>query len=437
MSVLDNMLLAAPRPAGRAPAAHAHARPGARRAARGARPRRGRSRCSRLRARRQGGRLCRHALRRPAQAARIRPRADDRAAAGPARRADGRASTRRSARTLLDYVEALRRSGGITFLFVEHDMDVVMTPRRPRDRHGARAASSRSGTPAAIRADPRVIDAYLGSPAARRRRMTGAPRRARARGRCLGRRLRPEVDILNGLSHRRRARARSSPCRPQRRRQVDAYQDPGRAAAAEAAAAWCLRGPATSPACGRAPSPGWASAMCRSARTCSRSLTVQENLELGAAAAAGALDLGRGWRELYGLFPRLPSAGASPPAPCRAASARWWPWRARCARAQHPAARRALGRPRAAPSSTPCSSRSWPINRARRHDPDGRAERPPRARHLRTAAMCWTSAATASRVPARTSSRIPASRNSTLAAATLAGLRPMLHCHDGRARPLD
>ena len=34
--------------------------------------------------------LCRHAVRRPAQAARTRPRADDRAAHDPARRADGR-----------------------------------------------------------------------------------------------------------------------------------------------------------------------------------------------------------------------------------------------------------------------------------------------------------------------------------------------------------
>ena len=62
---------------------------------------------------------------------------------------------------LLERVEQLRSVRGITFLFVEHDMDVVM---RVSDRvlvldEGQLIAD---GKPEAIRNDERVIDAYLG-----------------------------------------------------------------------------------------------------------------------------------------------------------------------------------------------------------------------------------------------------------------------------------
>jgi ABC-type branched-subunit amino acid transport system ATPase component len=62
---------------------------------------------------------------------------------------------------LLERVEQLRRERGITFLFVEHDMEVVM---RVSDRvlvldEGAVIAD---GAPDTIRSNERVIDAYLG-----------------------------------------------------------------------------------------------------------------------------------------------------------------------------------------------------------------------------------------------------------------------------------
>lgn len=62
---------------------------------------------------------------------------------------------------LLDRVEALRRDRGLTFLFVEHDMEVVM---RVADRvlvldEGSLIAD---GPPDSIRRNDRVIDAYLG-----------------------------------------------------------------------------------------------------------------------------------------------------------------------------------------------------------------------------------------------------------------------------------
>ncbi len=66
-------------------------------------------------------------------------------------------------RRLLDDVEALRRTAGITFLFVEHDMDVVMT-RADHVIVMAEGAVIGEGPPELIRSDHRVIDAYLGQP---------------------------------------------------------------------------------------------------------------------------------------------------------------------------------------------------------------------------------------------------------------------------------
>jgi branched-chain amino acid transport system ATP-binding protein len=62
---------------------------------------------------------------------------------------------------LLDHMQQLRHEEGVTFLFVEHDMDVVM-------RHSdtvivmAQGRVIASGPPEEVRADQRVIDAYLG-----------------------------------------------------------------------------------------------------------------------------------------------------------------------------------------------------------------------------------------------------------------------------------
>ena len=64
-------------------------------------------------------------------------------------------------RQIFDHVEALRRERGTTFLFVEHDMDVVMS-RADRVIVMAQGRVIATGTPAEIRADARVIDAYLG-----------------------------------------------------------------------------------------------------------------------------------------------------------------------------------------------------------------------------------------------------------------------------------
>ncbi len=64
---------------------------------------------------------------------------------------------------LLDEVEELRRGAGMTFLFIEHDLDIVMR-RADRIIVMAEGKVIAAGAPAAVREDARVIDAYLGRP---------------------------------------------------------------------------------------------------------------------------------------------------------------------------------------------------------------------------------------------------------------------------------
>jgi branched-chain amino acid transport system ATP-binding protein len=66
-------------------------------------------------------------------------------------------------RQLLDFVEDMRRTEQVTFLFVEHDMDVVMA-RADRVVVMAEGAVISEGSPEHVRNDYRVVDAYLGQP---------------------------------------------------------------------------------------------------------------------------------------------------------------------------------------------------------------------------------------------------------------------------------
>jgi neutral amino acid transport system ATP-binding protein len=67
-------------------------------------------------------------------------------------------------RRLLDHIQRLRSEEGMTFLFVEHDMEVVMN-HSDRVVVMAEGRVIASGEPHEVRADPAVVDAYLGSPA--------------------------------------------------------------------------------------------------------------------------------------------------------------------------------------------------------------------------------------------------------------------------------
>ncbi len=66
---------------------------------------------------------------------------------------------------LLEHVVELRASRGIGFVFIEHDMDVVMSyAERVVVMDEGRVVADAS--PDEVRADPRVIEAYLGRHAA-------------------------------------------------------------------------------------------------------------------------------------------------------------------------------------------------------------------------------------------------------------------------------
>jgi neutral amino acid transport system ATP-binding protein len=67
-------------------------------------------------------------------------------------------------RRLLDHIQRLRKEEGVTFLFVEHDMEVVMN-HSDRVVVMAEGKVIAAGEPHEVRNDAAVVDAYLGSPA--------------------------------------------------------------------------------------------------------------------------------------------------------------------------------------------------------------------------------------------------------------------------------
>jgi branched-chain amino acid transport system ATP-binding protein len=110
-------------------------------------------------------------------------------------------------RRLLDHMETLRSEQGVTFLFVEHDMDVVMS-HSDEVIVMAQGAVIAQGPPEEIRENEKVVSAYLGGGGETEEKSPATPSQASREDKVGEAILRvsdlvagytPEVDILNGV----------------------------------------------------------------------------------------------------------------------------------------------------------------------------------------------------------------------------------------------
>ena len=203
---------------------------------------------------------------------------------------------------ITELIGKLRDEGGYTILVIEHDMHVVegISDRVVALDHGVKIAE---GSFEPVATDPRVVEAYLGTPA-RRRRSERERRRPLLALDAVNTYYGP-IHILQELSLEvRRGRARL-PARRQRLRQVDDAEDhPRDRQAAERHGALRRRG--RDDALDELPDRARAWRSCPRTGASSAPMTVLENLEMGAYLHGGG-DEG-------GLRPRLhalPAAATS------------------------------------------------------------------------------------------------------------------------------
>ena len=200
-------------------------------------------------------------------------------------------------------MQRLRSEDGVTFLFIEHDMEVVMN-HSDRVIVMAEGAVIADGEPHEVRSDKAVIDAYLGGGGERepgRHERRTAERRGRPAHRGRDRRLRARGrHPQRRLDRRPRGRDRHHR-RAQRGGQVDPDQDDLRPPAS-ARRAGSSSGARRSPGASRTTSPASGSPTCRSSTTSSRASRSRRTSRWARSTArATAAQIDR----MYELFPRL------------------------------------------------------------------------------------------------------------------------------------
>ena len=224
------------------------------------------------------------------------------------------ASTRRWRARSASTCAALRAEG-ITFLIIEHHMDVVARAVRSRRSCMAEGRHLAEGAFAAVAADPRVQEAYMGRAPVGLLTRRGRRRRLQRRRRGpQGRRPRGRdgeiVCVIgpNGAGKSTLLKVIAGLLQPEPRRD-------------HACAARRIDGPAAA-----RDQRAWASPSCRRSRTCFPPCRCARISRWAAMSTAAARE-----ERIDGDLRALPAAGAKAPATrrarCPAASARCWPWR--------------------------------------------------------------------------------------------------------------